>query len=310
MTRTLPAQPRPPTLAQRATAERNWRDDETRAEGASAERDARTAALEAAQQQATAAQAAMAAVDAERATAERNWRDAEARAEEASAERDELMALLEAAKKSVQGMQAAVDERLATIETKRLSKVKAWEEAEARARAASRERDALAAELDAVRQTMSEANPEIARRLASANEEIRVLKLQLLESEGPGDPGVDLGSALDTTASPPSDQAGQRARRYAFPARTKVHLGHEAGVLVDLSVTGAQVILATSPEVGRIVTVTMPSDEAPCFCQGRLLWARREKPLKGRPLQYRVGLVFTAGDEAAIHAFIRRHSVS
>ena len=299
--------------AQRVTAERNWRNAEARAEAARAERDALAAALKSAQQEAVAAQAAIdmqaTAADAERATAERNWRDAEARAEEASTERDKLLALLEAAKKSVQGMQAAVDDRLATIESKRLSKVKAWEEAEARAQAAGREREALAAELDAVRQTTSEAHTEIARRLALANEEIRVLKLQLLESEGGRDQDVDLGSALDSAASPPSDQAGQRARRYAFPAKTKVHLGHEAGVLVDLSVTGAQVILATSPEVGRIVTLTMLSDETPCFCQGRLLWARREKP-KGRPLQYRVGLVFTAGDEAAIHAFINRHSVS
>ena len=138
-----------------------------------------------------------------------------------------------------------------------------------------------------------------------------VLGVQLFERDrGPRDRDVDLGSLLDTTASPPSEQAGQRAKRCEFPARTKVQIDREAGVLVDLSITGAQVILATSPEVGRIVTVTLLSDETPCFGQGRLLWARRERPSKGRPFQYRVGFVFTAVDEAAIQAFIKRHSVS
>ena len=301
--------------AERANAERNWKDAEARAEEASAERDALAAALKAARQEAVAAQAAVemraAAIDAERANAERNWKDAEARTDEASEERDELAALLETAKKSVQGMRDAVEVRLAAIEAKQTRKLKAWEEAEARAEAAVRERDALAAELDAVRQTTTQPDAEIAQRLEAATERIRVLELQLFERDrGPRDRDVDLGSALDTTASPPSEQAGQRAKRYEFPARTKVQIGREAGVLVDLSVTGAQVICATSPEVGHIVTVTLLSDETPCFCQGRLLWARREQPSKGRPFRYRVGLVFTAVDEAAIQAFIKRHSVS
>ncbi len=301
------------TLEQRcAELDRQYSAALERASEAVRERDELAAALEAARQDAVAAQAAVetraAASDAERADAERNWKEAEARAEQASAERDALAALLESAKKSVQGMQDAVDKRLVAIEAKRMRKVKAWEDAEARAEAAIRERDALATELDAVRQTMTQ--PEMTRQLEAATEQIRVLKLQLFERDRePRDRDVDLGSALDLAASPPSDQAGQRAKRHGFPARTKVHIGRQAGVLVDLSVTGAQVILATSPEVGLIVTVTLPSEETPCFCQGRLLWARREQPSKGRPFQYRVGLVFTAVDEAAIQAFIERHSI-
>ena len=120
---------------------------------------------------------------------------------------------------------------------------------------------------------------------------------------------MDLISALETKPSPLSDLAGQRARRYTFPPRTKVHLGKEAAVLVDVSVTGAQVICANSPEVGKIVTVTLPSDEAPCFCEGRLLWAQREQSAKNRPFRYRIGLVFTALDEASLRAFIDRHSI-
>jgi hypothetical protein len=89
-----------------------------------------------------------------------------------------------------------------------------------------------------------------------------------------------------------------------------VQIDREAALLVDLSVTGAQVICATSPDVGRIVTLSLLSDEAPCFCQGRLLWARREQTAKGRPFRYRAGIAFTAADEAALEAFIKHHAVS
>ena len=85
-------------------------------------------------------------------------------------------------------------------------------------------------------------------------------------------------------------------------------IDREGGLLVDLSVSGAQVICATAPEVGRVVTLTLLSDEAPCFCQGRILWARREQSGKGRPYRYPVGIAFTAIDDAAIRAFIARYA--
>jgi hypothetical protein len=191
--------------------------------------------------------------------------------------------------------------------------LKARDKAEARADAALRERDALATELTAVRQATGATGPdaEIAQRFEEATERIRVLELELFERDrGPRDRDVDVGPLLDTTPPPPSPLAGQRAKRYGFPAATNVKIDREGGLLVDLSVTGAQVICRTSPEVGRIVTLTLISDETPCFCEGRLLWARREQTAKGRPFRYRVGLVFTAADEQAIEAFIKRHSVS
>jgi hypothetical protein len=75
-------------------------------------------------------------------------------------------------------------------------------------------------------------------------------------------------------------------------------------------VAGAQITCKNSPEVGRLVKLTLLSDEVPCFAEGRLLWARREQTAKGRPFKYRVGLVFTSVDEAKIEAFIKHHSVS
>ena len=89
-----------------------------------------------------------------------------------------------------------------------------------------------------------------------------------------------------------------------------MQVDRDPALLVDLSVTGAQVIFAAPPEVGRIVTVALLSDETPSFCQGRLIWARREQTAKGRPFRYPTGIAFTAIDDAAIQAYITRHAVS
>ena len=86
--------------------------------------------------------------------------DAEARAEEAIEERDALVAQLDAARTAVQGMQAAVDARLEVIDAKRNRTVQALKEAEARAEQATRERDALAAQLEAAQQAGAGADAE------------------------------------------------------------------------------------------------------------------------------------------------------
>jgi hypothetical protein len=302
------------TDAERATAEQRLKDAEARTAKAGEERDALSATLEVAQMEATATKAAadarLAEIAAERETAVRNWQEAEARAEEANIARDELTALLDAAKESVQGMHAAVETRLAAIETKRTRTAQAWEESEARARDAIRARDELAAELETVKKAVSH-DPETAERLAAATERIRVLELQLFERDrGEKERDVELGPLIDAKPSPPSELAGKRATRHVFKPTPKVKIDREAGLLVDLSVTGAQVICANSPDVGQIITLSLLSEEVPCFCQGRLLWARREQPAKGKPFRYRAGIAFTSADEVEIEAFIKHHAVS
>ena len=96
--------------------------------------------------------------------------------------------------------------------------------------------------------------------------------------------------------------------RHEFKPPAKIKIDREGCLLVDLSVTGAQVITAASPDVGEIVTLALLSDEAPCFCEGRILWARREQTAKGRPFKYRAGIVFTASDEKEIESYVRHHA--
>src|SRR5207248_9193508 len=90
---------------------------------------------------------------------------------------------------------------------------------------------------------------------------------------------IELSPLIDATPSPPSDLAGKRATRHAFRPSAKVQVDREVCTLADLSVTGAQVIGDTPPEVGRIVNITFMSDETPCFCQEIGRASCREKVL-------------------------------
>jgi hypothetical protein len=257
----------------------------------------------------TAAEERLGSIEAERADAERRALEAEMAADEATAERDELAQLLEAAKKSVQGMNAAVDERLAAIDAKR---ARALHAAEERAEAAIRERDALAAELAAARNALAAAD-EDAPRLEQAIERIRTLELQLFgRDQEPRDHDVELAPLLkpEPPPPPPSTPPAEPAKRYGFKPLRKVQIDRQPALLVDLSLTGAQVIYARSPEVGQIVTLALLSDDETCVCEGRLMWARREQTAKGRPYRYPAGIAFTAiADTAAVEAFIERHAV-
>jgi len=108
----------------------------------------------------------------------------------------------------------------------------------------------------------------------------------------------------------PARVNGPPARRYGFKPLRKVQVDREPALLVDLSITGAQVIYGRSPDVGQVVTLALSSDEVTCFCQGRLMWARRERTAKGRPYRYPAGIAFNSGqDEDAIKAFIKHHAV-
>lgn len=260
-----------------------------------------------------AATARIAQLEAAREEAARGLADAESRVKEVSADRDELSLMLDAAKKVVQGMNAAVDERLAAIDGKR---ARALQAAEERAEAAIREREALITERDALAAALAAVPPPDAveggdarQQLEAATERIHALELQLFaRGRGPRELDVDLGSLLPATPPPSIDRSGAPAARYGFKPPRRVKIDREGGLLVDLSVSGAQVICATAPEVGRVVTLTLLSDASTCFCQGRLLWSRREQTGKGRPYRYPAGIAFTAVDEAAIHAYIARHA--
>ena len=120
---------------------------------------------------------------------------------------------------------------------------------------------------------------------------------------------MELGPLLEGQ-SHPSEQAARRATRYRFPAAFDVQIDGDSGVLVDLSIGGAQVISSRELEVNHVVTLMLTSDETPTSCEGRIVWSWLEPHVKDRPSSYRAGIAFTRADEAAIEVFIIRSSTS
>ena len=79
-------------------------------------------------------------------------------------------------------------------------------------------------------------------------------------------------------------------------------------MLVDLSISGAQVLSQTALKPARAVRMLLPSVESPVLCRAKIAWARLEPASKGKSFRYRAGLFFTATDEAAVQAFMIRHA--
>src|SRR5207244_3033123 len=158
---------------------------------------------------------------------------------------------------------------------------------------AIRERDALVEKMAAIGEETAPVE-DLAPQLEAAQKRIRILETQLASKRMSTAPSaaepeheIELGALLDTKPGKISDQAGKRAIRHNFKPTTKVQVDRTPALLVDLSVTGAQVICANPPDVGKIVKVALLSEEVPCFCEARLLWARREQTPKGKPSRYR-----------------------
>ena len=99
------------------------------------------------------------------------------------------------------------------------------------------------------------------QRFASSVEKVRSLEQQLFERDRPfQDRDEDLSAMLERDlASKPR----RRASRYNFSGKVTIDFGGESGVLVDLSIAGAQVLSARALEQGREAQLTLLSDEIP-----------------------------------------------
>jgi hypothetical protein len=233
-------------------------------------------------------------------------KDAEARADKASRERDALAAELDTARQSAAAVQAAADDRVAAIEAERARLEMAWKIAEARADEANSEYEAVMAELRTAQEASVAAGQNDAR-LEAAAARIRALELQLFgRDRGASDTDVELASLLEAPSA--SEQAVRRAERHRFPKAIEVEINGGAGELIDLSVGGAQFFCPKALEVNTVATLSLPGDGGAIACRGRVVWIWREPSAKGRPRRYRAGMLFLGADEAAVNAFITRHT--
>jgi hypothetical protein len=56
------------------------------------------------------------------------------------------------------------------------------------------------------------------------------------------------------------------------------------------------------------VKMLLPSSEQPVLLRGRIVWARLEPTMPGKPIRYRAGMSFTATDPTAVQSFMTRHA--
>jgi PilZ domain-containing protein len=294
---------------------------EQKAEAAQNERDAALRDLKAARKAALTETSALEA-------SEKGREEADARAAAAIRERDALAMELAAASQASRDENAAAGARAEALNAERARLMRDWQEDVVRLEVATRERDviaaerdAMAAELEALRQSTDEAQAEErARQQAfydAAEQRIRELELRLLQPQFESDEdatSLGLGAANDgtmletlTTAPSATHDPPRRASRQAFSEEVQVQIDGSVTMLVDLSITGAQVISPTALKPNRMVKVAMPMGENSVACRGKIVWARLEPPSAGRALCYRAGVLFTAPDEAAIKSFISYH---
>jgi len=87
----------------------------------------------------------------------------------------------------------------------------------------------------------------------------------------------------------------------SFKAEIAVQIDGNAGKLVDLSMTGAQVLTPAAINPNRLVTVTLPLGDGALSCKAKVAWSRLE-PRAGQ-LWYRAGVQFTTADQQGLESF-------
>jgi hypothetical protein len=76
--------------------------------------------------------------------------------------------------------------------------------------------------------------------------------------------------------------------------------------LIDLSLSGAQILATIALKPNRVVKLTLPLAAKKVLpCKGKIMWAKLEPGQSG--LRYRAGVSFTDPDEAALEHFLKQH---
>lgn len=108
---------------------------------------------------------------------------------------------------------------------------------------------------------------------------------------------------LETTR--PLERAGTRqAARYPLN-RYAVAVNGDAAQLIDLSVSGAQVLAATRLRPMKAARLVLPDPTGDIRLQGTVVWAIAVPA--GGAIQYRAGIEFVAPDKKMLKAFCTRH---
>ena len=97
----------------------------------------------------------------------------------------------------------------------------------------------------------------------------------------------------------------KEAARYA--SQPSIELNGGAGLLVDLSVDGCQLLSAAALKPHQVVKMLLSSEGVSIACTGKVAWMRLDPPQPGQLFSYRAGVAFTQPDEPALEAFMTTH---
>ena len=214
---------------------------------------------------------------------------AEARAAEAAAAREALQAQLDAA---VQAPDPSGESEGEGVDRERYEQLLAANEKQIRSlELAARDADA---------------------RAEAAEKELRSMR-RVRDAEA-GAPGDATPRAVAPAAAASEDEAthsgpARAAKRHAMPEQIDIQIDGIAAKLIDLSITGAQILAPAALKPNRVMKLTIPHRNKVITCKGKIMWSKLETAIKtGGQLWYRGGLQFTASDQAAIEAFLSSYS--
>jgi hypothetical protein len=159
----------------------------------------------------------------------------------------------------------------------------------------------------AIEHAMSELQDMTSRHSPKAPKKQAVIEHALTElQEGMSSGGSQTSKKKSASAKVYS--AVRQDPRQAFSNALGVQIDGEAALLVDLSVGGAQVLSCSALKPAKNVKMLLPSSDQPVLCRGRIVWARLEPTMPGKPIRYRAGMTFTGADQAAVQTFMTRHA--
>jgi hypothetical protein len=139
--------------------------------------------------------------------------------------------------------------------------------------------------------------------------EIRTLSPDGLETPASSDaPLVTDSEAPSSPASQPLDSFGtRRAPRYVMAGDVEAKVNGTAGRLVDLSVTGSQMLAPIRLRPAEGIRVTLSDESLDLRLSGTIAWISLEISAKSSGQRYRFGIEFQDANRVVLEQFCARH---
>jgi hypothetical protein len=123
-----------------------------------------------------------------------------------------------------------------------------------------------------------------------------------------GDPSPADGQDRASRLSQPLDSCGTRgALRFDMEADVDARVNGTPGRLVNLSVTGAQMLLPIRVRPGEGIRLTLVDDASDLRLAGTLAWVSLENAARATAQRYRFGVEFRVAEEQLLERFCLRH---